>query len=122
MKKGSKLYSIVNRKCPHCHEGEFFTHHPYNLKRMGDIHQDCPVCKETYNPETGFYFGALYVSYSIGAAVVISILVAISVLSIEIDLLPKIVGISIFWLLISPLIHSMSKIIWANFFMNYKSK
>ena len=24
IKKGTKLYSILKLKCPHCHEGEFF--------------------------------------------------------------------------------------------------
>ncbi len=122
MKKGTKLYSVLKGKCPHCHEGDFFTNHPYNLKKMGDIHEDCPVCKETFNPETGFYFGALYVSYGLGVALFVSLWVALNVLGVELDIMKKIVGMSVLWLLLTPIIHSLSKIIWANIFMSYKSK
>ena len=34
--KVTKLYSILNFKCPFCHEGQFFVAHPYNLRRAGD--------------------------------------------------------------------------------------
>mgnify|MGYP000539214622 FL=1 len=73
MCKGTKLHSILKRKYPHCHEGDFFTGHPYNLKQIGDIHETCSVCNVTYTPETGFYFGALYISYALGTAVVVTI-------------------------------------------------
>ena len=120
MRKGTKLHSILKRKYPHCHEGDFFTGHPYNLKQMGDIHETCSVCNETYTPEKGFYFGALYISYALGTAVVVTIWLALIILGVEIEIIPKIIGISVVWLLISPLMHSLSKIIWANIFMNYK--
>ena len=121
MKKGTKLYSVLNGKCPHCHEGDFFLSHPYDLKKMGDTYDNCPVCSVTYNPEPGFYFGAMYISYALGTAMMVTVWVVLIILSIEVELLHKIIGISIVWLLLSPLIHSLSKIIWANIFMQYKS-
>jgi hypothetical protein len=40
--KGTKLYySILNFKCPYCHEGQFFVAHPYNLRRAGDLLDKC---------------------------------------------------------------------------------
>lgn len=121
MKKGTKLYSIIKGCCPHCHEGDFFTSHPYRLKSMGDVYDHCPTCKRSYHPEPGFYFGALYVSYALGCAFMISILVAIYVLGLELSLLEKCVTVCAPWLLLTPKIHALSKIIWANFFINYKS-
>ena len=121
MNKGTKLYSILKGKCPHCHVGDFFLTHPYKLKTMGDIYDKCPACEETYNPEPGFYFGALYVSYALGCAFLITILVALKILDVEVSLLQKCIGISIPWLLLTPKMHALSKIIWANFFMKYKN-
>ncbi len=118
MRKGTKLYSILKRKCPLCHEGDFFTGHPYNLKQIGDIHETCSVCNETYTAETGFYFGALYISYALGTAVVVTIWLALIIIGVDIEIVPKIIGISVVWILISPLMHSLSKIIWANIFIN----
>ena len=121
MKKGTKLYSIINRKCPFCHEGDFFLSHPYDLKKIGDNYDNCSICNETYNPEPGFYFGAMYISYALGTALMVTIWVGLIILSIEVELFHKIIGISAIWLFLSPLIHSLSKIIWANIFMHYKT-
>ena len=121
MKKGTKLYSILKGKCPHCHIGAFFTSSAYKLKTMGDVYEKCPVCNESFNPEPGFYFGALYVSYALGCAFLIGVLVAIQVLGINISLFNKCAGISIVWLLLTPKMYGLSKIIWANFFMHYKT-
>lgn len=114
MRKGTKLYSILKRKCPHFYEGDFFTGHLYNLKHMVDIHETCSVCNETYT------FGTLYISYALGAAVVVTIWLALIIIGVEIEIIPKIIGISVVWILISPLMHSLSKIIWVNIFMSYK--
>tara|TARA_B110000444_G_scaffold178702_1_gene167439 strand:- start:158 stop:430 length:273 start_codon:yes stop_codon:yes gene_type:complete len=87
---------------------------------MGDIHKNCSVCNETYTPETGFYFGSLYISCALGTSVVVTIWLALIILGVKIEIISKIIGISVVWLLISPLMHPLSKIIWANIFMNYK--
>jgi len=33
---------------------------------MGNIYESCQLCKHTFSPEPGFYFGAMYVSYAMG--------------------------------------------------------
>ena len=68
IKKGTKLYSILKFKCPHCHEGGFFKAHPYNISKAGDIYDKCPVCNNKNSKEPGFYYGAMYVSYGLGVA------------------------------------------------------
>jgi len=121
MKKGTKLYSILNGKCPHCHEGDFFLSNLYDLRKLDDNYDNCPKCNETFNLDPGFYFGAMYISYALVTALMVTVWVALIVLSIEVELLHKIIGISIIWLLLTPVIHSLSKIIWANIFMQYKT-
>ena len=122
MKKGTKLYSILKNKCPHCHEGNFFTSNVFSLKNIGNIFDLCPICKETYYPETGFYFGAMYVSYALGTSYFVTIWFGLSILGIELEILTKIIVLSILWILLSPIIHRLSKIIWANMFISFASK
>lgn len=43
-----------------------------------DMHDYCPKCGLKYRPEPGFFFGATYVSYAIGVAIVVTISVAMS--------------------------------------------
>ena len=118
----NKLYSICAFKCPKCLKGEFFESHPYNLRKIGEVKTHCPKCKTNYILEPGFYFGAMYVSYALGVGVFVLIwLLCDSIFhddSVWITI--SIISGSIF--LLSPLMFSLSKIIWANIFIHYDEK
>ncbi|MFN3916353.1 MAG: DUF983 domain-containing protein [Flavobacteriales bacterium] len=120
-KKGTKLYSIFKRKCPHCHEGQFFeSNNPYNLNKVGNLLNECPVCKNKYEIEPGFYYGAMYVSYALGIATLVSAFVAVYILfpdtSTEIYIGTVVASIFI----LGPVLYQLSKIIWANMFISYE--
>ena len=123
MFKKTRLYSILNFKCPRCHQGEFLeTRNVYNLKKAGNIKEKCSHCGLKYATEPGFYYGAMYVSYALGIALFVTIWVALSVLypdySTEL-LFGLIVGSTV---LLGPYLYALSKIIWANFFFHYEEK
>lgn len=120
--KGSKLYSVFKFKCPNCHEGEFFTSHPYNLKKIGDLHLQCPKCGLKYSKEPGFYFGAMYVSYALGIAIFVSVFVANLILNLGLSLFEILIIIGAFLFLGTPYLFHLSKIIWANIFFHYRGK
>ena len=69
--KGSKLYSIFKMRCPRCQEGEFFISHAYDLKNAGTIHEHCSECNLKYSREPGFFYGAMYVAYALGVALLL---------------------------------------------------
>ena len=64
-KKGSKLYSILNLKCPRCHEGDLFHTGNWSFQDIAGMPDYCSNCKQNYMPEPGFYYGAMFVSYVI---------------------------------------------------------
>lgn len=66
----ASLRSIFTSKCPKCEKGEIYlSKNPYNLKMYDKIHKYCEVCGFCFENETGFYFGAMYVSYAICVAI-----------------------------------------------------
>ena len=78
--QGTKLYSILHAKCPKCHQGDFFeTSNPYNLKKFDKMYNRCAVCAEDFERETGFYYGAMYVSYALTVAFGVALYVAMCV-------------------------------------------
>lgn len=105
--------------CPKCHEGKFFTHHPYDLKHAGDLLEECPVCGLKYEKEPGFYYGAMYVSYALGVALFVTCWTSFNLFfpwlttGVQIGL---IIALS---LLAAPYLYALSKIIWANLFFSY---
>lgn len=118
--KGTKLYSIINFKCPYCHEGNFFVaSDPYDLTRTGDLHRECSVCGRKYEREPGFYFGAMYISYALAIALSVSVYIACIVLFPDAAIWTRIVAILSALFLSAPLMYALSKILWANMFMDH---
>ena len=119
MKKGTKLYSVVNFKCPCCQEGDFFISHPYNFKFTGDIYENCSVCGKKYMLEPGFYQGAMYVAYGLGVVLFLSIWASCNLLFPSMGVWTQISIFSLLIIFLGPLLFSLSKIIYANIFMKF---
>jgi uncharacterized protein (DUF983 family) len=62
-------------KCPCCREGTIFTYPITSLTKFGAMNENCPVCKTTFTPEPGFYFGAMFISYGFTVAIFTAIAV-----------------------------------------------
>ncbi len=57
--------ALLSGKCPACRQGDIFK---YPLKRIGkfaEMNRNCPNCDVSLEPEPGFYFGAMFVSYGL---------------------------------------------------------
>lgn len=120
-KKGTKLYSVVRFKCPHCHEGDFFVdRNPYHLATAGDLLDNCPVCARRYTPEPGFYFGGMYVTYAMGVVLFMTIYTAMLLLAPGAPLWANALVVLAAIVGLSPLLYALSKIIWGNLFISYK--
>ncbi len=114
------LYSVVNAKCPHCHQGDFFeTHNPYNLKKFDKMHHRCPVCNEDFERETGFYYGAMYVSYGLTVAFGVAVYIVICGL-LKFDEITFLITFAILQLLLMPVFYRLSRLVWINIFVKYK--
>ncbi|GAA4463525.1 hypothetical protein GCM10023093_12180 [Nemorincola caseinilytica] len=60
------LWSVLTNKCPRCRKGHLFTYkNPYKWGKTVAMPENCPVCGQKYELETGFYFGTGYVSYGL---------------------------------------------------------
>lgn len=116
------LYSIINNKCPRCHEGNFFeTSNPYDLKKFGSLNDRCPVCNEDFRREPGYYFGATYVSYALTVLFGIILFLIMCVL-LSIEVIPYIITLSILLIIFLPIFYRFSRLIWIHLFVKYKNK
>lgn len=118
--KGKRLYSILNNKCPVCQEGDFFSHtNPYDLKNFSKSNERCPVCNHKFEMETGFFYGAMYVSYALAVAFSVTVFVAIAVLFPSSPYYVYIISILFVLVALMPLNFRLSRLIWLNFFFHY---
>lgn len=119
IKKGSKLYSIFNNKCPRCQEGDFFMNKKVlSLKNSLKIHETCSHCGLKYMIEPSFFYGAMYVSY--GLTVAISIITFVILNFFGLSLLPIFIAIIIILILFTPFTLRLSRLIYINIFVHYK--
>lgn len=49
-------------KCPACREGDLFVK-PFDVAKPLKMHENCEVCNQSFEPEPGYYFGAMFISY-----------------------------------------------------------
>lgn len=70
-KEPSKIGSIISCKCPRCRKGKVFPYSPFNLFKFSVTNDYCPVCNLKFEHETGFFWGAMYISYSFSTAIMI---------------------------------------------------
>ena len=92
------------------------------------MHHECPVCKEDFNREPGFYFGAAYVSYALTVALWVAVYVALFTFDYigwiqfqiwEDPIFFMVTGIALLLVLL-PVLVRQSRVIWINFFVHYR--
>lgn len=111
-------HSILHLKCPRCHKGNLFSAgNPYNLKHMLDMPDRCPVCKQDFRMEPGFYSGALWVSFPLIVLLAIPLWIVIFNWEISEELTFLLFGLLIIGL--QPVIMRYSRAIWIHVFVKY---
>src|SRR5688572_1640969 len=101
-------------KCPRCGEGAVFKHQLLSL-HFADMHNACPKCQATFEPEPGFYFGAMFVSYAITVAIMVA---SSTILWLFFDAstnthIVTFIGVTI---LFSPFSYRCSRLLWLYWF------
>ena len=119
--KGSKLYSIFALKCPRCNEGDLFPPGTfYSPSRFSDMYKSCPCCGQTYEPEPGFYYGAMYVSFAISTAIFLGVLFVLYFLVEEITFTMVLISILVIVIGLLPVTFRLSRSMWLNIFVSYE--
>lgn len=112
----SKVVDALNCKCPNCKKGKIFMNGGnILLLNIPKMNERCPECNYKFERETGFFFGAMFVSYALAAAQMITSLV---IFWYFIDLSPlrvfAIIGVIAF--LLSTINFKLSRSIWIYLF------
>jgi uncharacterized protein (DUF983 family) len=72
--------AVVLAKCPRCRRGPMFLNQMYGLKPQ-TMNKTCPHCGLIYEREPGYFYVAMLLSYAMFVAEMITLAVAINVLT-----------------------------------------
>jgi uncharacterized protein (DUF983 family) len=64
----STALSLLQLRCPRCHQGKMFSYSALNVTKFAQMPAECPVCGQTFEPEPGFYFGSMYITFAFNVA------------------------------------------------------
>lgn len=122
MLKGTKLYSILKAKCPVCQEDDLYVHkNPYRLGSLLKMHERCRNCHTKYAMEPSFFYGAMYVSYTLGVGIGVALFI-FAYLILKLNVLQSFLLISGGIILMLPLIIRLSRNVWLNLFFKFDRK
>jgi uncharacterized protein (DUF983 family) len=111
----SFLSKVISGKCPKCEQEKMFktSGNPFIFK-MPIMNKSCSKCGYVYERETGFFFGAMYISYALTCAQMISIFVLGLIFGIS--FMNMFIAILIIAFSLSTFNYKLSRIIWLNIF------
>jgi len=116
------IYSTVKNKCPRCHKGPIFVqNNPYNLKRAFTMNGNCNHCQLNYEREPGFFYGAMYVSYALMAALLIIWFIS-DLIWLHLPAIKLALFVVLTMFILFPVAYRWARIIWLNFFFHYDKK
>lgn len=83
--------------------------------------EKCENCNQDFVIETGFYYGAMYVSYGLSIALIVAIFTVLNVLTIF--SIPAFLITTLVALVIAmPSLARISRAIWISFMVKYDAK
>ena len=121
MKKGTKLYSISQFKCPKCHNGDLYPTRLSSLQKIFSMNKRCDHCGQDFEIEPGFYWGSMYIAYGLSSGFML-VGFALIFFFFDTTIIQTffIVGgiLAIFY----GLIFRLARAIWINIYVHYDPK
>lgn len=115
-KKISMGQAIIGGKCPRCRTGRVFPYGMYNLTKFSKTNRECPHCKQNFETEPGFFYGAMYVGYAVNVGLIITTLLLYLIVFPQLSEFVVIGFISSLVLILVPFNFRFSRIIYLYLF------
>lgn len=112
-----RLKSLLMGRCPKCESGTVFKSNGFILlMKSPKMNETCPnpYCKHKFMIETGYFFGAMFVSY--GLAVAQAILIFLIMINITTSANLLVLSIAVVMILMSFVNFRFARMIWMYLF------
>jgi uncharacterized protein (DUF983 family) len=108
METRERFQAILRQRCPVCLEGPMFS-------GMFDMYERCPRCGHAFERETGFFQGAMYVSWALGVGLFATIAVLADIfLAPHLGIIPAMAIAAVLYFPTVPALYRYARVIWAH--------
>ena len=111
------LNAAWNYMCPRCRKTYMFKE-PLQITAPLDMKERCSHCKLNFEPEPGFYFGAMFVSYGLACLTFLP-LALVLVFVFDWDVMDMMYLVFFLYFAFFLMIMRFARSIWAHFAINY---
>jgi uncharacterized protein (DUF983 family) len=73
MAEHNAFTSCIKGKCPRCGQSAIFKYPAYHITKFNVMNRSCGHCGVLFEPEPGFYQGAMYISYAFTVAILVTL-------------------------------------------------
>ena len=116
----STFYSILTVRCLRCHTGKMFPAGTLYSTKFMKMNNECASCGQPFEPEPGYYFGAMFVSYALNTALFVAVWLGLYLILDEVTTTILIVALILTIMGFLPLTFRWSRVLWINIFVRYK--
>ena len=88
--------------------------------RFIKMNDHCSFCGQSFQPEPGYYFGAMYVSFGINVAFFIAIWLSLHLFIEEVTLTIVMVALLVVVIGLLPITFRLSRVLWIYIFVRYQ--
>ncbi|MEP7231468.1 MAG: DUF983 domain-containing protein [Ginsengibacter sp.] len=125
--KPNFIWSVLTMRCPRCRRGDMFRHsNPFKKLKLSyilDMHDHCPVCRQKFDLEPGFWYGTGYVSYGLAVAIsgitFIAWWIIIGISTEDNRIFGWLIFNSVLLVVIQPWLMRFSRVVYLLFFVRY---
>ena len=107
---------MLGQRCPRCRSGRLFVHSALHLAKFDQMYKQCPVCEQYYEPEVGFYWGAMYISYGFSVGIVFITGVALYYLAHDPPVWVYVAAVAAVVVVLTPLLFRYARVVMLYFF------
>lgn len=100
--------ALLKLRCPRCHTAKLFSH-PALSTSFVEMPLQCPICGQSYEPEPGFYYGAMYISSGFSTGILLLIGFMLYYFANDPPLWVYITAVGVAILLVTPLLFRYSR-------------
>jgi Protein of unknown function (DUF983) len=99
-----------------------FTANTLYTSKFGKMNPNCSCCGLSFEPEPGYYFGAMFISYAINTAVFTAIWLGLYLMADEITTTMMLTDLLVVVIGLLPLTYRWSRVLWIYIFVRYRGE
>jgi len=122
MSEKSHKAALLSGKCPVCREGDIFKYPFSRISHFAEMNTHCPKCGALLEPEPGFYFGAMYITYAFNTLLLIGFGLTLYYF-VDLPEMVYLISIAVLAVVFTPFSFRVSRILWLYWFggLHYKA-